>query len=69
MPETKECTLGVENRTRINGLEHIVSEIKSDVKDIKDRLLKRPSWFVSILITAMASAIVFLIMELVKSGS
>lgn len=66
MPETKQCALGVRNEERINALETIIGEIKLDVKEIKDKLLKRPSWFVSILITAMASVIVFLIMELAK---
>ncbi len=68
MVEVQQCVLGTENKTRIDGLENTIGEIKSDVKEIKDNLLKRPSWFVTILITSMSSAIVFLVMELVKNG-
>ncbi len=68
MPDVKQCVMGVKNETRIESLENDFSEIKSDVKEIKDKLLKRPSWFVTILLTAMSSTIVFLIMELVKGG-
>ena len=75
MPEVKQCEMGVRNETRINNLEGIVAEIKDDVREIKDKLLKRPSWSVAILISAMASAItlmasaiVLLVMELAKNG-
>jgi len=66
MPEIEECALGVENKTKIRNLERIVIELKNDIREIKDKLLRRPSWFVTILISTMAMLIVYLMMELIK---
>lgn len=38
-----------------------ISEIRDDIKDIKDNLLKRPSWSVSIVITMLSTICVWLL--------
>lgn len=38
-----------------------ISEIRDDIKDIKDNLLKRPSWSVSIVITILSTICVWLL--------
>lgn len=47
----------VKSRTMIEEHDKLLDEIKGDVKEIKDRLLNRPSWFVTILITSLVSAV------------
>ena len=38
---------------RIDGHDDAIKDMSSDIKDIKDNLLKRPSWAVSIIITIL----------------
>jgi len=38
---------------RIDGHDDAIKTMGSDIKDIKDNLLKRPSWAVSIIITIL----------------
>ena len=38
---------------RIDGHDDAIKTMASDIKDIKDNLLKRPSWAVSIIITIL----------------
>lgn len=61
----ENCTLGIQNQTRIDNLERMAMEAKSAqnelwdaITDIRDRLLGRPSWTVVMLLTAMSSALV-----------
>jgi len=61
-----ECVLGATNRTRIKALEEQFATMSDDIKEIKDKLLGRPTWFIAIAFTAMSSLIVFLIMELAR---
>lgn len=42
-----------------------ISEIRDDIKDIKDNLLKRPSWSVSIVITMLSTICVWLLVFVV----
>lgn len=42
-----------------------ISEIRDDIKDIKDNLLKRPSWSVSIIITMLSTICVWLLVFVV----
>ena len=51
---------GIENKTRIDGLETQVNEMSGDIKEIKDNLLSRPSWVVTFLLGGMCSVIVAL---------
>ena len=57
MPETHQCTLGTQNKTDIANLKEDVDEMRSDIKEIKDKLLSRPSWFVTVVITALVGAL------------
>lgn len=66
MADEKKCVLGATNETRIGKLEEQFEKMATDIKEIKDKLLGRPTWFVTIAFTAMASIIVFLIMELMR---
>jgi hypothetical protein len=61
MPPTEQCTLGVENKTKIDQLrtdfDRFNKTITKDIKEIKEKLLGRPSWFVSILITVLVTTV------------
>jgi len=46
---------------RVSTLEKFVGELRGDIKEIKDKLLGRPSWFISLLITALVAIVVALI--------
>lgn len=56
-PENLNCVLGVQNKERIVALERDMHDIKGDIRDIKDTLLKRPSWAVTITIGLLMSAL------------
>jgi len=60
------CVKGTENEQRIVALERDVSEMKSDIKEIKDRLLGRPTWIVTVLITILSSACVGLLVTVLR---
>ena len=60
------CVKGTENEQRIIALERDVSEMKSDIKEIKDRLLGRPTWIVTVLITLLSSACVGLLVTVLR---
>jgi len=49
------CVKGTANEQRIVALERDMGEIKSGVKDMKDGLLRRPSWFVTVIITILSA--------------
>jgi len=49
------CVKGTANEQRIVALERDMGEIKSGVKDMKDSLLRRPSWFVTVIITILSA--------------
>lgn len=50
-----KCVKGTENGQRIIALERDMQEMKGDIKDIKDGLLKRPSWSVTTIITTLTA--------------
>jgi len=50
-----KCVKGTENEQRIISLERDVGEIKKDIRDMKDGLLKRPSWAITVIITLLTS--------------
>ena len=47
----------------IKNLKSCYEDIRADVKDIKDNLLKRPSWSVTIIITGLSSICIGLIVR------
>ena len=57
-PGNGRCPQGVEHTTRINDLERRMDTVEAAVFEIRDRLLARPSWLVSLVITALVTACV-----------
>jgi hypothetical protein len=55
------CSFGLVNRTRLETVEKQVSTIFGDLKEIKEKLLGRPTWIVCFLLSAMLSIIVALL--------
>ena len=49
------CPKGVELEERTMTLEREMKEVRQDIKDIKETLLKRPSWAVAIIITLLST--------------
>ena len=73
MDDIKNCPLGIENRTRLVNIDREIVEIKSShekdknelfniIKEIRDKLLGRPSWLVLIVFSTMSSALVGLLL-------
>ncbi len=52
------CILGVKNEGRIVAIEDAISEMKTSIGQIRDKLLGRPSWVVLFLFTGMSSLLV-----------
>ena len=46
---------------KITGLQSYVTEMRTDIKEIKDKLLGRPSWVISLIITILVAIVVGLI--------
>lgn len=53
--DTADCPLGVKHEAEIVALKESVSSILADVKEIKDKLLSRPSWMVTVVITLLST--------------
>lgn len=51
----ENCPKGIENEQRIIALERDMGEIKKDIREIKDKLLGRPTWAVTIIITLLST--------------
>ena len=51
------------NKQAIDALQKCYVAMKSDLKEIKDKLLKRPSWAVSIIITILTGICIGLIVN------
>jgi hypothetical protein len=60
-----DCTLGVQNQTRIGNIEKKMDEFGEAINDIRDRLLGRPSWIITVLFAMMSSTVVGLLMKVV----
>lgn len=71
-----DSTLSVENKQKIIALENSIHrDMKPQIKElfeavamIKDDLLKRPSWAVTIIITVLTSSCVGLLVVLLKGS-
>jgi len=66
MPQTEPCVQGMENKTRINNLVKDMDDFKDTIRafeadiwkavnDIKNDLVHRPSWTVTLWITGCTS--------------
>jgi hypothetical protein len=55
MTQDTKCPKGIENSERIMTLEREMGEVRSDIKEIKDKLLRRPSWIVTIIISFLST--------------
>ena len=51
----EKCVQGAQNEQRIIALERDIGEVKTDIHDMKEGLLCRPSWAVCMLITILSS--------------
>lgn len=60
------CVMGNVNQQRILSLEKRFNDVAADIKEIKEKLLGRPSWFISLLISGLISALVGLIVAFVN---
>ncbi len=60
-PANGRCPVGVENATRITDHERRLEILENAIFEIRDKLLQRPSWFVSLAITALATCVVGLV--------
>ena len=61
-----QCVMGSENRVMIHTLERGLFDVRGDIRDIKDSLLKRPTWAVTTIITFLCTLCVSLIVLLLK---
>jgi len=60
------CPLGIRNQERIVALERDMSEVKSAITEMRDRLLGRlPNW-ATLLMTILGMAVAGLIVAMVK---
>jgi len=65
-PNKDDCVLGAENKTRIDGLEGDIAEMKVAIACIRDKLLGRlPNW-ATLMITALTAIAAGLVVALVK---
>jgi len=64
----EKCVKGTENEQRIIALERDVSDMKTDIREIKDRLLGRPTWAVAVILTLLSSACVGLLVTVFSLG-
>lgn len=64
-----QCAKGVKNEQRIIALERDIGEIKQDIKDMKERLLGRPTWVITIIFTFLSSACIGLLLTLIRGLS
>lgn len=55
MEKSEQCAKGVSNEQRIIALERDMGDVRKDVREIKDRLLGRPTWAVTTIITILTA--------------
>jgi len=63
---SENCVRGTENEQRIIALERDISEVKKDIRDIKDTLLGRPTWIITFLLGGSWSFTVGLLVAFLK---
>jgi hypothetical protein len=50
-----QCATGASNRERVTTLEREMCGVRLDIKEIKDTLLGRPTWAVTVIITILTA--------------
>jgi len=63
----EKCAWGTKNEQRIVALERDMGEVKQDIRDIKEDLLGRPTWAITVIITFLSSLSVGLIVIMARS--
>lgn len=70
-----ECTVGATNSAKIQALEReqkqqneIIREVRNDLKEIRNNLNNRPTWPVTIIITALCTICTGLIVFIATTG-
>ena len=66
-PNDETCVLGNINRTEITQNRQMIATMAADIKEIKDKLLTRPTWFVAMLFTGLISLVVGLVITMMKT--
>ena len=70
MADGENCAVGAENKANIaglqKGLDDFRCEMRKAIKEIRDKLLGRPSWMICFLFTGMSSLIVALVIILIQ---
>ena len=66
MTDKNDCAFGKVTREKVSTLEREMGETRKDIKAIKDDLLKRPSWTITIIIAFLSSTTVGLLVSLVR---
>jgi hypothetical protein len=51
----EDCPLGVKHESEICAMKLNIETLTKDIRDIKERLLSRPSWFVTVIITLLST--------------
>jgi len=80
MPQTEQCPLGRENKANIDNVKDEVNEFKGDMKrymetmnecvsKLTNHYSQRPSWIITMLISALIGLCVFLIQYSIKQGN
>ena len=67
MTPTEDCVLGAKNQTKIDQLRQDFDKMAADIKQIKEKLLGRPSWWVVAVITALTGATSTLAMYIIMA--
>jgi hypothetical protein len=53
--DPENCPVGVKHEAEIQALKQATNLVASDVKEIKERLLGRPSWSVTVIIAFLST--------------
>lgn len=71
-----ECHVGASNKVEIENLKReqkqqneIIREVRNDIKEIRDHLNNRPTWPVTIIITALCTICTGLIVYIATTGT
>jgi delta-aminolevulinic acid dehydratase/porphobilinogen synthase len=53
--DPSKCMLGMQHQEQIQALNKALDEMKRDIKEIKDKLILRPTWSVMIIISVLSA--------------
>ncbi len=57
MPQTEQCVLGAENKTRITNLEKAVDKVADSVEKLTNCYSSRPQWYIALTISALVGIV------------